>query len=76
MFAPYELELVSEIVTADCAAAGLAVLERIPPARPSASSKLANIESSPRRFGPRREAYVVLDGTLAEAIHVLQVREA
>jgi len=27
-------------------------------------------------FGPRREAYVVLDGTLAEAIHVLQVREA
>ena len=50
MFAQYEFELVSEIVTVDCAAAGLAVLETIPAASPPASGKLANIESSPGRF--------------------------
>jgi hypothetical protein len=50
MFAQYELKLVSEIVTVDCAAAGLAVPERIPPSRPPASSKLANIESQPAAF--------------------------
>jgi len=31
MFARYEFEFVSEIVTVDCAAAGLAVLERFLP---------------------------------------------
>ena len=50
LFAQYEFELVSEIVTVDCAAAGLAVLETIPAASPPASGKLANIESSPGRF--------------------------
>jgi hypothetical protein len=50
MFAQYELELVNEIVPVDCAAAGVAELERIPPASPPASSKLANIESGPRHF--------------------------
>jgi hypothetical protein len=43
ILARYELELVSGIVTVDYAAAGLAELERIPPASPPASSKLANI---------------------------------
>jgi hypothetical protein len=50
ILARYELKLASGIVSVDYAAAGLAELERIPPATPPASSKLANIEQ-PAAFG-------------------------